>query len=112
MDRKLQLMKRAATSSLNSQFPDQQAITNKTYSHKIEGDVVQTASLGGAIFDFQSIVEETTMLILARRRNETIQISDDIKVTVLEVKGNQVRLGIEAPGDVKILREELLAQEE
>ena len=52
------------------------------------------------------------MLILTRRSNETIKIGDDIKVTVLEIKGNQVRLGIEAPGEVVILREELLVQEE
>jgi carbon storage regulator len=51
------------------------------------------------------------MLVLARRSNETIQIGDDITVTLLEIKGNQVRLGIEAPGDVVILREELLEVE-
>ncbi len=51
------------------------------------------------------------MLVLARRSNETIQIGDDITVTLLEIKGNQVRLGIEAPGDVVILREELLEME-
>ena len=51
------------------------------------------------------------MLVLTRRSNETIQIGDDITVTILEIKGNQVRLGIEAPGDVVILREELLEVE-
>ena len=52
------------------------------------------------------------MLILTRKSNEAIKIGEDIQVTVLEVRGNQVRLGIEAPDDVLILREELLAQEE
>ena len=52
------------------------------------------------------------MLILTRRSNEAIKIGKDIQVTVLEVKGNQVRLGIEAPDEVVILREELLTQEE
>ena len=48
------------------------------------------------------------MLLLTRRTGETIQIGDDITVTVLSVKGNQVRIGITAPDDVKIMREELL----
>ena len=52
------------------------------------------------------------MLVVSRRSNETIKIGDDIEVTVLEVKGNQVRIGIEAPAEVLILREELVSQEE
>ena len=51
------------------------------------------------------------MLVLARRSNETIQIGDDITVTILQIKGNQVRIGIDAPGDVGIWREELLELE-
>lgn len=47
------------------------------------------------------------MLILTRRVGETLCIGDDIKVTVLEVKGNQVRIGIEAPRDVAVHREEI-----
>ena len=47
------------------------------------------------------------MLILTRRVGETLMIGDAITVTVLGVKGNQVRLGIEAPGDVRIYREEV-----
>ena len=48
------------------------------------------------------------MLVLTRRVNERIVIGDDITVTVLEVRGDQVRIGIEAPRDVKVLREEVL----
>jgi carbon storage regulator len=48
------------------------------------------------------------MLLLSRRTGETIKIGDDITVTVLNVKGNQIRIGITAPDDVKIMREELL----
>lgn len=48
------------------------------------------------------------MLVLARKPNEAIVIGDQITVTVLEVRGNQVRLGIEAPKEVPVLREELL----
>jgi len=47
------------------------------------------------------------MLILTRRSGETIKIGDDIEVIVLGVKGNQIRLGIKAPDDVEIHREEI-----
>ena len=48
------------------------------------------------------------MLILARKTGETIAINDNIKITVLEMKGGQVKLGIEAPRDISIHREEVL----
>lgn len=47
------------------------------------------------------------MLILTRRVGETLIIDDDIEVHVLSVKGNQVRIGIEAPEDVPVHREEI-----
>jgi carbon storage regulator len=47
------------------------------------------------------------MLILTRRVGETLMIGDDVSVTVLEVKGNQVRIGINAPKDVSVHREEI-----
>jgi carbon storage regulator len=47
------------------------------------------------------------MLILTRRVGETIKIGDDIEITVLGIKGNQVRVGIDAPDDVSIHREEI-----
>lgn len=47
------------------------------------------------------------MLILTRRVGETVMIGDDVTVTVLGVKGNQVRLGVNAPRDVAVHREEI-----
>ena len=47
------------------------------------------------------------MLVLSRRKNETIVIDGQIEIEVLKVKGNMVRLGIKAPQSVKILRGEL-----
>jgi len=47
------------------------------------------------------------MLLLTRKVGETIMIGDDITVTVTSVKGNQVRLGFNAPNDVDIHREEI-----
>lgn len=47
------------------------------------------------------------MLILTRRVGETLMIGDNVAVTVLGVKGNQVRVGITAPKDVTVHREEI-----
>ena len=48
------------------------------------------------------------MLVLTRRPHQSIHIGDDIVVTVLEVKGDQIRIGINAPRDVQVHREEVL----
>jgi|TARA_B110000483_G_C17657196_1_gene336654 carbon storage regulator len=47
------------------------------------------------------------MLILTRRVGETLVIGDDVTVTVLGVRGNQVRLGVNAPKDIAVHREEI-----
>lgn len=50
------------------------------------------------------------MLVLTRKLGETIRIGDQIKVTVLEVRAGQVKLGIDAPAEVKVHREEVYAR--
>jgi carbon storage regulator len=47
------------------------------------------------------------MLILSRREGESLTIGDDIVVTVVAITGNQIRLGIAAPREVRVLREEI-----
>jgi carbon storage regulator len=47
------------------------------------------------------------MLILSRRPGESLTIGDNITVTVVSINGNQIRLGIDAPRDVRVLRDEI-----
>ncbi|MCQ2579567.1 MAG: carbon storage regulator CsrA [Treponemataceae bacterium] len=47
------------------------------------------------------------MLILTRKTNEKIRIGNDITITIIEVRGDQVKVGIEAPKDVKVFRQEV-----
>jgi carbon storage regulator len=47
------------------------------------------------------------MLVLTRKSEESINIGDDITITIVEIKGNSVRLGIKAPANLKIYRKEL-----
>ena len=50
------------------------------------------------------------MLALARKSNESIMLGNDIEITVLEIKGDQVKLGIKAPKSVPIYRKEIYLQ--
>ena len=47
------------------------------------------------------------LLVLSRKQHQSLVIGDDIKITVLELKGNQVRLGIDAPDSIVVHREEI-----
>ena len=50
------------------------------------------------------------MLILTRKPGESIFIGEDIKITIVEIRGHQIRVGIEAPKDMRIYREEIFKQ--
>jgi carbon storage regulator len=51
--------------------------------------------------------EAPSMLVLTRRAGESVMIGDDVVITVLEARGDVIRLGIEAPRDVQVHREEV-----
>jgi carbon storage regulator len=63
---------------------------------QLKANTIRHFSLGGC-----------TMLVLSRRLGETLIIGDDVKITVLGISGNQVRLGIAAPKEVSVHREEV-----
>ena len=50
------------------------------------------------------------MLILTRKPGESLYIGDNIKITIVELKGNQIRVGIDAPSELRIYREEIYLQ--
>jgi len=52
------------------------------------------------------------MLVLSRKTAQTVMVGSDIRITVVRLEGNQVRIGIEAPHDVRILRGELVEEGE
>lgn len=54
-----------------------------------------------------SNTEIDSMLVLSRRTDETLVIGDDIKITILGISGNQVRIGIAAPKEISVHREEV-----
>lgn len=74
------------------------------FNEKEEGQAPTAAAFG--LTDFYT-TKENYMLILTRKVGESIVINDDIKVTILGVKGMQVRIGIDAPKDVQVHREEI-----
>jgi len=52
-------------------------------------------------------MEANQMLILTRKVNETLMVGDDVSVTVLGIKGGQIRIGINAPRDIPVHRQEV-----
>lgn len=60
-----------------------------------------------APLSLQAIVTESTMLVLTRKLGEGIVIGEDVTITIVEVKGGNVRIGIDAPREKKIYRQEV-----
>lgn len=52
-------------------------------------------------------MEESKMLVLSRKRDEAIMIGEDVEIVVVEIRGDKVRLGIEAPRDLPVHRREV-----
>lgn len=61
----------------------------------------------GASYDADHPKDVIPMLVLSRKRNESIVIGDDVVVRVIEVRGDKVRLGIEAPREISVHRKEV-----
>ena len=51
--------------------------------------------------------KESLMLVLSRHRDESIMIGDDVVVTIVDIRGDKVRLGIQAPNDIPVHRQEV-----
>ena len=75
-------------------------------SRETAADVLESSSRGGRNEEF--IDTEDAMLVLSRKLNEKIVIDGNIVVTVVKIDRNQVRIGIEAPGEIPVYREEIL----
>lgn len=54
--------------------------------------------------------KETDMLALSRKKNEAIIVNNNVEITILEIKGDQVKLGITAPREVPVYRKEVYVQ--
>ncbi len=50
------------------------------------------------------------MLVLTRKRNQSIMVNDNIELTIIDIQGDQVRVGIKAPKDVKVFRKEVYVE--
>jgi len=68
-------------------------------------DGATATARGGALLSF--FYTEVAMLVLTRRQGEAIKIGDNITVMVVDMRGDKVRLGVEAPREVRIDREEV-----
>ena len=56
------------------------------------------------------LTEESVMLVLSRKLGQRFQVGQDVRITVVKIDRNSVRIGIEAPGDITVYREEIVPQ--
>ncbi len=76
-------------------------------SKSFTGNLLTVYPIGGILLFVSNYRMESAMLVLSRKLNESIVINNDIVITVVEVRGDKVRLGIVAPKDVPVHREEI-----
>ena len=69
---------------------------------------LESFRLTGESIPHSPLIQEPFMLVLSRKKNESIVINDDIVVTIVDVRGDKVRLGIEAPRYIPVHRREVL----
>lgn len=102
--RRLPIQKKAPANILLGELIFNECVFNEGK----EGSASGAPILGGVLArEAFQVTKEKYMLILTRKVGESIVIDDDIKVTILGVKGMQVRIGIDAPKDVQVHREEI-----
>lgn len=84
-----------------------QSRVNRDISRTNLRPCVLFSALKGTLVEDHEWERRDIMLILTRRIGETLMVGDEVTVTVLGVKGNQVRIGVNAPKDVAVHREEI-----
>jgi len=77
---------------------------------KVATDIRALGIVVGPVFDHSTPrhnKEEPSMLVLSRQRDETIMIGDEVEITVVDIRGDKVRLGISAPRNIQVHRKEV-----
>jgi carbon storage regulator len=69
--------------------------------------IVRESRAAGGTLDAQEVKKEASMLVLSRQRDESIIIGDNIVVTIVDIRGDKVRLGINAPSEIPVHRREI-----
>jgi carbon storage regulator len=59
----------------------------------------------------ENLTEELAMLVLSRKLGQRFQVGQDVRITIVKIDRNSVRIGIEAPGEVTVYREEIIPTE-
>jgi carbon storage regulator len=59
---------------------------------------------------FLNVFKEDNMLVLSRGESQVITIGDDIRITVVEIRNNQVKIGVDAPRELRVVRAELMEE--
>ena len=68
---------------------------------------LQRKPLANSVISISNIMEESTLLVLTRRPSESVRIGPNVTITIVEIAGGKVRIGISAPDDVSIVRGEI-----